>query len=158
MGRGRAVRAAGRRGHYVHPKEANMHGPCKAMTCTIYIYRYGKQPCCVEGSPKFLLTTLLRSTSSMYTDDDDDATAYVRSSSGYTDLSMLIYYYHYVYNAPFDTDEADDAGLHQLMDTDKAMDDADTPTSTSTPSHARISEAKTEDDDDGSLIGGASAS
>ncbi|WVZ50721.1 hypothetical protein U9M48_001949 [Paspalum notatum var. saurae] len=73
---------------------------------------------------------------------------------------MLMIYYRYYDNlhAPFDTDEADDAGLHRLMDTDEAMDDADTRTSTSTPSHARISEAKTEDYDDGSLIGGASAS
>jgi len=66
--------------------------------------------------------------------------------------------YYYIYYAPFDTDEADDAGLHRLMDTDEAMDDADTPTPTPTPSHARRSEAKTEDDNHSSLIGGASAS
>ncbi|WVZ93073.1 hypothetical protein U9M48_039086 [Paspalum notatum var. saurae] len=71
---------------------------------------------------------------------------------------LLIYYYHHIYNAPSNTDEADDAGLHRLMDTDEAMDDVDTPTSTPTPSHARRSEAKTENDDDVSLIGGASAS
>ncbi|WVZ62680.1 hypothetical protein U9M48_012395 [Paspalum notatum var. saurae] len=126
----------------------------------VHLYRRsnGARPGCACGRPQRplrLLTTLLRSTSSKYTDDDDPA-VYVRSSSGYTDLSMLIYHYHYMYNAPFDTDEADDAGLHRLMDTDKAMDDADTPTSTSTPSHARINKAKIEDDDDGSLIGGAS--
>ncbi|WVZ91089.1 hypothetical protein U9M48_037305 [Paspalum notatum var. saurae] len=67
---------------------------------------------------------------------------------------MLIYYLYYNnHHAPFDTDEADDAGLHRLMDTDEAMDDADTPTSTPTPSHARRSEAKTEDDNHISLIG-----
>ncbi|WVZ51289.1 hypothetical protein U9M48_002445 [Paspalum notatum var. saurae] len=73
---------------------------------------------------------------------------------------MLIYYYHhhYIYNAPFDTNEADDAGLHRFMDTDEAMDDADTPTPTPTPSHARRRKAKTEDDDHNSLIGDASAS
>ncbi|WVZ62891.1 hypothetical protein U9M48_012583 [Paspalum notatum var. saurae] len=72
---------------------------------------------------------------------------------------MLIYYYcyHYIYNAPFNTDKPDGAGLHRLMDTDEAMDDADTPTPTPTPSHARRSEAKIEDDDHNSLIGGASA-
>jgi len=80
--------------------------------------------------------------------------------SSYTNLCMLIYYLYYDDNlhAPFDTDEADDAGLHRLMDTDEAMDDADTPASTPTPSYARRSEAKTEDDDHSSLIGGASAS
>ncbi|WVZ69507.1 hypothetical protein U9M48_018281 [Paspalum notatum var. saurae] len=67
---------------------------------------------------------------------------------------MLMIYY-YIYYTPFDTDEADDAGLHRLMDTDEAMDDADTPTPTPTPSHTRRSEAKTEDDDHSSLIGGA---
>ncbi|WVZ85191.1 hypothetical protein U9M48_032141 [Paspalum notatum var. saurae] len=73
---------------------------------------------------------------------------------------MLMIYYHFCnyLHAPFDTDETDDAGLHRLMDTDEAMDDADMPTPTPTPSHARRSEAKTEDDEDGSLIGGASAS
>jgi len=61
---------------------------------------------------------------------------------------MLIYYlYNDNPHAPFDTDEADNAGLHRLTDTDEAMDDADTPTSTSTPPHARRSEAKIEDDD-----------
>ncbi|WVZ57504.1 hypothetical protein U9M48_007883 [Paspalum notatum var. saurae] len=72
---------------------------------------------------------------------------------------MLIYYLYYNnLHAPFDTDKADDAELHRLMDTDEAMDDADTSTSTPTPSHARRSETKTEDDDHISLIGGASAS
>ncbi|WVZ79079.1 hypothetical protein U9M48_026704 [Paspalum notatum var. saurae] len=71
---------------------------------------------------------------------------------------MIYYLYYNNLHAPFDTDEADDAGLHRLMDTDEAIDDADTPTSIPTPSHARRSEAKTEDDDHSSLIGGASAS
>ncbi|WVZ71612.1 hypothetical protein U9M48_020180 [Paspalum notatum var. saurae] len=61
-------------------------------------------------------------------------------------MLMIYYIYYYIYCAPFDTDEADDAGLHRLMDIDEAMDDADRPTSTPTPSHARRSEAKTEDD------------
>ncbi|WVZ50986.1 hypothetical protein U9M48_002182 [Paspalum notatum var. saurae] len=70
----------------------------------------------------------------------------VRSSPA-APTCMLIYCYHYIYYASFDTDEADDAGLHQLMDTDEAIDDANTPTSTPTSSCARRSKAKIEHDD-----------
>ncbi|WVZ88114.1 hypothetical protein U9M48_034665 [Paspalum notatum var. saurae] len=111
------------------------------------IYRSRRQPCYADadGSAASLLTTLLCSTSFKYTDDDDPA-VYIRSSLSYTNPHMLMVYCLYYDNlhAPFDTDEADDVGLHRLMDTDEAMDDADmpTPTPTPTPSHARRSEAK----------------
>ncbi|WVZ78746.1 hypothetical protein U9M48_026403 [Paspalum notatum var. saurae] len=101
------------------------------------------------------LTNPPRSTSFNCT-DDDDAAVHVPSGPATPTCCMLMIYY--IYYAPFDTDEADDAGLHRLMDIDEAMDDADMPTSTPTPSHAWRSEAKTKDDDHSSLIGGASAS
>ena len=50
------------------------------------------------------------------------------------------------------------AALHRLMDTDEAMDDADTLIYTTTIIMHGECEAKTEDDDHSSLIGGTLAS
>ncbi|WVZ77562.1 hypothetical protein U9M48_025416 [Paspalum notatum var. saurae] len=65
--------------------------------------------------------------------NDDDAAVIRPIQSSYTNLCMLIYYlYCDNLHAPFDTDEADHTGLQRLMDTNEAMDDAGTPTSTPT--------------------------
>ena len=57
------------------------------------------------------------------------------------------------------TDAADvPTALHQLIDTDEAMDDADAHTYTTTIIMHVEREVKTKDDDQGSLIGGAPAS
>ena len=50
------------------------------------------------------------------------------------------------------------AALHQLMDSDEAMDDADAHTYTTTIIMHGEREVKTKDDDHGRLIGGALAS
>jgi len=93
----------------------------------------------------------------------DQAATSTRSSSCCHALTIHLYYHGYsvVRDRRGRTTQADasdvPAALHQLINTDEAMDDADAHTYTTTIIMHGEREVKTKDDDHGSLIGGAPA-
>jgi len=86
----------------------------------------------------------------------------LRPSSDHARTTHLYYDYNAVRDRRGRTTRAGaadvSAALHRLMDTDEAMDDADAHVYTTTIIMHEEREAKTEDDDHNSLIGGTLAS